>query len=135
MSLLSLLTLGLFGKKTNRNINNIVATFTKVRSELEIAIEEQQADIDKAKIAKLKADEAAEKAVEEATAKANEAIRLAKEHADILINDAKKLAKKTQDKALSKQAKVLKDGIETIKSAKESINVANQWIDKIPSID
>jgi hypothetical protein len=136
MNLLALLTFGLFGRSIDRrSIGEIVITFTKVREDLEQAIVRENVAIEKAKFAKILADKVADKAIDKANAKANMLVEKANAKAKRGIDLAKANAKKAKQDAMYVNITSSEDNLKIITSSKISINVANEWISKIPSLD
>ena len=120
MKLLTVLSFGLF----KRNIGSIVASFTKVRTELQIAIDEQQTVIDKAELAKNKADEKSASEIEATNAREAKAIQAIKDK-----------AKAERTKSICDVIAVTENSLDVVVEAKAQIDIANKWIAKIPSID
>jgi hypothetical protein len=136
MNLLALLTFGLFGRSIDRrSIGEIVITFTKVREDLEQAIVRENVAIEKAKFAKILADKVADKAIDKANVKSNLLIEKVHEKAKKGIDLAKANAKKAKQDAMYVNITSSEDNLKIITSSKISINVANEWISKIPSLD
>lgn len=96
-----------------RNIANIVATFTKIRTQLQIAIEEEEKLI---KINKANIDEANKVNLSEIKA------------AELVLAKAKK-------KSNGKLGEVLSKSIESSKAANDNISEAKKWLEQIPTID
>jgi cell division septum initiation protein DivIVA len=135
MNLLVLLTFGLFGRKIERSVGDIVGTFTKVREELEQVIVLEELAIEKAKDAKILANKVADKAIDIANAKANMLVEKANAKAKKVIDLAKAKAKEAKQDAIYANIISSEDNIKIVTSAKKTINVANEWISKIPSVD
>ena len=121
MKLITILSFGLLGT-SKRDISDIVAAFTKVRTELELAIEAEELEIAKAETDKLKADDLSEAKFKEAEEKSAK-----------IIAKAKADAGAKRKKALTNLNSVMYKSIKTIQAAKANITEAEEWLESIPT--
>lgn len=102
----------MFKSKNRRSISTIVAQFTKVRTELQIAVETEEKEI--------------------VSSKSRVDIANAVNRTEIL--EAENKLSELKKKSNSKLGKVLSAELEIGKQAHDSINEANLWLEQIPTI-